>query len=57
MALSIKRVFVSFVNDDGKVTEGYFDLLEQTINYIKIQTGNSILTIPYHRINKVKESS
>ncbi len=54
--MGYKKVFVSFINDDGRLREGYFDLVEQTENYIKIKSGSNIITIPYHKLNKMKES-
>ena len=56
MELSNKRVFVSFLNDNNIKTDCYFDLVEQKDNYIKIKSGSNILTIPYHRILKIKEN-
>lgn len=41
-------------NEDGKKVEGFFELLEQTSNFVKLRTGRNILIIPYHQINKIK---
>lgn len=41
-------------NEDGKKVEGFFELLEQTCNFVKLRTGRNILIIPYHQINKIK---
>ena len=49
------EIWISFINDDGSERSGFFELIEQTINYVKIKSGSNILTIPYHRINKIKE--
>lgn len=54
MALGDRR-FVSYKNDDDKVISGYFELVEECENYIKIKSGGNIITIPYHRILKIKE--
>ena len=51
----IKRVWVSYIDDSGAEVNGYFILLEQNENFIKIKSGINILTIPYHRLNKMKE--
>jgi hypothetical protein len=56
MAISSKRVFISYLNDNDSKTEGYCELLEETANYVKIKSGSNILTIPYHRILKIKEA-
>lgn len=50
-----KEVWISYVNDDGQVIQGFFTLIEQNINYVKIKSGSNILTIPFHKINKIKE--
>lgn len=55
MGLGIRRVFVCYLNDDDKQINGYFYLKEQTVNYIKIISGENTLTIPYHRLIKLKE--
>jgi len=50
-----KEVWMSYVDDTGVVVSGFFILLEQATNYVKIKSGSNILIIPYHRINKIKE--
>jgi len=50
-----KEVWISYIDDSGVEVNGFFILLEQNMNYIKIKSGSNILTIPYHRINKIKE--
>jgi len=49
----MKKVWISF-EDDGHKTEGFFELIEQTANYVKIKSGNNILIIPFHKVNKIK---
>ena len=49
------KVFVEY-QDDKKIVKGMFDLIEQTSNYVKIKSGKNILTIPFHKINKMKQS-
>lgn len=51
----VKEVWISYVDDTGIEVKGFFQLVEQTQNYIKIKSGSNILTIPYHKINKIKE--
>lgn len=53
--LGNKEIWISYIDDTGLEVKGFFILLEQTPNYIKIKSGSNILTIPYHRINKIKE--
>ena len=53
--LANREIWISFVNDDGQTIQGCFALIEQTANYVKIKSGSNILTIPFHKINKIKE--
>lgn len=48
------EVWICFINDDGQEVKGFFTLLEQTENYVKVLSGKNILILPYHRINKIK---
>jgi uncharacterized protein (UPF0248 family) len=50
-----RRVFISFLNDDDSKQETYCELIEESTNYIKVKIGLNVLTIPFHRILKVKE--
>ena len=50
-----KEVWISYIDDNGQEVNGFFILIEQNHNYIKIKSGVNIHTIPYHRINKIKE--
>lgn len=49
-------VFCVYKNDDDQQVQGYFKLVEQTANYIKILSGKNLLLIPFHRLIKMKES-
>ena len=40
--------------EDGKTIEGIFNLVEQKENYVKIESDHNEITIPYHKINKIK---
>jgi len=53
--LENKEIWVSYIDDNGLEVKGFFRLIEQNHNYVKIKSGSNILTIPYHRINKIKE--
>lgn len=55
MVVSHKEVFVSFLDEQNIKVEGWFQLIEESSNFIKIQTGSNLLTIPFSRILKVKE--
>lgn len=50
-----KEIWISYVDDSGTEIKGFFILVEQTLNYVKIKSGSNVLTIPYHKINKIKE--
>ncbi len=56
MASAIQRVFISFLNDDDSKQETYCELVEETSNYVKIKIGMNVLTLPYHRILKIKKT-
>lgn len=53
----VRRVFISFKNDDEVIQNTYCELLEENINYVKIQIGQNVITLPFHRILKIKEIS
>lgn len=52
----MNKIWISFQDENNEKIEGYFDLMQESINYIKIRTQNNILTIPYHKINKIKRN-
>jgi len=47
------KAYISY-QEDGNEVKGIFELIEQNQNYIKIKSSSNIITIPYHKINKVK---
>ena len=53
---NVRRVFISFLNDDNILQNTYCELLEEAQNYVKIKIGMNILTLPFHRILKIKET-
>jgi len=48
------EVWISYNNDDGQIVQGYFELIEQNANFVKIKSNSNVLTIPYWRILKIK---
>lgn len=50
-----RRVFISFLNDDDSKQETYCELIEESLNFVKVMIGQNIVTIPYHRLLKIKE--
>lgn len=55
MATAIKRVFISFLNDDDQKQETYCELIEENPQCVKIKIGGNFLTIPFWRVLKIKE--
>jgi hypothetical protein len=55
LKIKMKKVFISFRDEKNIVVDGYFELIEQTNSYVKIKSNDNIITIPYHRVNKIKE--
>ena len=47
------KAFISY-QEEGREISGIFELIEQTNNYIKFTSQKNIITIPYHKVNKVK---
>lgn len=50
----MSKVFISY-KENGSSVAGYFELIEQTDNYVRIKSGANIITLPYHQIIKIKE--
>lgn len=49
------EVWICFLDENNVKREGWFILIEQKDNYVKIETNQNVLTIPYARILKIKE--
>lgn len=48
-------IWVSFEHE-GETIKGYFEKVEETVNYIKVKTPTgTTYTIPYHKLNIGKE--
>lgn len=55
--LEVKKGFIAYLDDDGEKKElRDIEILEITQNYVRIRTFWNILTIPHHRILKIKEA-
>jgi hypothetical protein len=52
----LRVVWCSFMDDTNNEVRGYFRLVEQAPNYVKLLSGKNLLTIPYQRLLKLKES-
>lgn len=55
MATELRRVFLSWLNDDNSKIEGYIELIEESPTHIKFKRGHETITLPIHRILKLKE--
>jgi uncharacterized protein (UPF0248 family) len=51
-----RRIFISFLNDDNSKQETYCELIEESSQFVKVKIGLNIITLPYHRILKIKEN-
>ena len=49
-----KKVFISYLDDDSHQKDVWVDVLEETQNYVTFKYNDDIITIPYHRILKIK---
>lgn len=50
-----KNVFISYLDDDNKKKDIWCEIIEETPNYVTFRYNNDIVTIPYHRILKIKK--
>jgi len=46
--------FCSFLDDNGEVCDGYFEIVELTQTYVKLRTRGAVLIIPMGRVHKIK---
>ena len=49
-----KKTFIAYLDDDNKKKEVWCDILEETSQYVVFRYNNEQITIPYHRILKIK---
>lgn len=49
--------FISYKDDNDEVIRGYFEIIQETGNFLKFQSGRNRITIPWNRILKFKENS
>ena len=51
-----EKVFLAYLDERDRMRDGFVDILEFTSTYVKIKTfSNNIITIPMHRVLKIKE--
>ena len=53
----VRRVFISFLNDDNTKKETYCELVEENSNFVKVKIGLNTILVPMHRLLKMKEVS
>jgi len=49
------KAHISFLDEKNETITGWFEIIEQNSSYIKFRTSTNTLTIPIHRILKIKE--
>lgn len=58
MYFKMEKVFIHFLDRNKKGEDvdvkGYFELVEETNNFLVIKTDKNTLRIPYRRIIKIK---
>jgi hypothetical protein len=50
-----EKQFISYVDDNGTVIEGYFEVLDLNHSYIEFRSHGNKVRIPWHRVLKNKE--
>lgn len=53
--MALRRVFLSWLNDDETKIEGYVELVEESPTHVKFKRGHETITLPINRILKLKE--
>ena len=49
------KVWISFQDENNEKVEGFFYLILEGEHFVKVKSNRNILTIPYHKINKIKQ--
>jgi len=49
-----KKTFIAYLDDDNTKKEVWCDIFEETTTYITFRYRGEQITIPYHRVLKVK---
>ena len=50
-----EKTFVAFLDDDNRKREDWVIVMEKNISYITFEYQGKLVTIPWHRILKIKE--
>ncbi len=49
------KSFIAFLDDDDKKREDWVVIVEKTDSYVSFEYQGKLVTIPWHRILKLKE--
>ena len=49
------KAFIAFLDDDDHKREDWVVVIEKTTSYVSFEYQGKILTLPWHRILKLKE--
>lgn len=52
-----EKSFIAFLDDDNKKKEDWVIVKEKTTSYVSFEYQGKIVTIPWHRVLKLKEST
>jgi len=50
-----KKIFISYLDDDGKKKDVWVNGVDESLNYICFIYNSEKITIPYHRVLKIKK--
>jgi len=51
----MEKNFIAYIDDDGKKKEVWAEIVEKTLSYISFKFQSDVITIPFHRVLKIKE--
>ena len=51
-----EKTFIAFLNDDDKKKEDWVIVEEKTLSYVSFWYQKKLITIPWHRVLKLKEA-
>ena len=50
-----EKTFIAFLDDDDRKREDWVVVKEKTISYVSFEYQGKLVTIPWHRVLKLKE--
>ena len=50
-----EKTFITFLNDDDQKKEYWVVIKEKNISYVSFEYNDKIITVPWHRVLKIKE--